>query len=112
VVLETQRRFIMSATKISGAILVLLAVYIVTGAAFLPAPPAGSEGSEPLLSALGLAWFFAVWGALVASMVFTIAWTSVGVVATERARDRRRIQHGTPAADIEAEDERVLALAS
>lgn len=102
----------MSATRISGAIFLLLVAYIGFGAVLLPAPPAGTETSAPLLSALGLAWFFAVWAALVAGMVFVIVWTSVGVVATEHARERRRAEHATPAATIEEQEEHVLAAAS
>jgi hypothetical protein len=102
----------MSVTKISAAVFLLLAAYVVLGAALLPAPPVGAEATEPLLSALGLGWFFALWAALVAGMVFLIAWTSAGVVATERARDRRRTEFYTAAAGLEAEEERVLARAS
>lgn len=102
----------MSATRISAGIFVLLTVYIVAGAALLPMPPARAEATEPLLSALGLGWFFAVWAALVAGMVFMIVWTSTGVAATERARDKRRTAHDPAAAGIEAAEERVLARAS
>lgn len=102
----------MFATKISGVIFLLLAAYIGVGAAMLPEPPAGAELSDPVVAALGLGWFFAVWAALVAGMVFLIVWTSLGVVATERARDKRRTEYDPAAARIEAEEERVLARAS
>jgi hypothetical protein len=102
----------MSVTRISATIFLLLAAYIVVGAALLPAPAVGAEATEPLLSALGLGWFFAVWTALVAAMVFLIVWTSAGVVATEHARDKRRTEYDPAAAGIEAAEERVLALAS
>jgi hypothetical protein len=104
-----------SVTRISAAVFVLLTAYIVLGAAFLPIPPRGvaAGGVEFLmLNALGLGWFFALWAALVAGMVFLITWTSTGVVAAERARERRRTMQATPAGRIEAAEERVLAQAS
>src|SRR5581483_2510421 len=103
---------IMSMTRISGAIFVLLVAYVLVGAVVLSAPPVEAEASDLLLSALGLGWFFAVWAALVAAMVFLITWTSAGVGATERARDKRRTEYDPAAAGIEAEEERVLARAS
>ena len=102
----------MSAVRVSATIFVLLAAYILLGAVLLPAPPVSVASTDAtMLNVLGLAWFFAVWAALVAAAVFLIGWTSEGVVATERACERRRSEH-SPAAGIEAEEERVLALAS
>src|SRR5579884_4015992 len=76
----------MSAVRISGAIFVILMLLVLGGAVFLPAPGAPeATGTISAISALGLAWFFAVWAALVASMVFLILWTGAGFVQSERA---------------------------
>ena len=81
----------MSATRISGTIFLLLVAFVIGGWAVLPAPPSGSQstGSIPVEALLGIAWFFALWSALVASMVFIIAWAANGMVKQERATAAR-----------------------
>jgi hypothetical protein len=105
----------MSGTRISGTIFVLLLAYIVGAAAVLPAPEATPVGGTiTLLNIAGLAWFFAVWAALVASMVFLIAWTGAGFAAVEKAHGERQAP-AQPAARTIIEvkpQEKVLAKAS
>jgi hypothetical protein len=105
----------MLVARISGAIFVLLMAYVVGAAAILPAPeatPAG--GAITPLNMAGIAWFFAIWGALVASMVFIIAWTGASFAEMEKAHGAQQAPAQLPArVVVEAKpQEKVLAKAS
>lgn len=71
---------------IAGVFLALSGI-VVVGSIFLPALNAPHAGSARLvarpwmLNAAGLVWMFALWGALVAFMVFLIGWIAEEMAA-------------------------------
>jgi hypothetical protein len=88
----------MSVTRISGSIFGLLAIYVGIAPILLSAAPVGAPASGPLV-VLGLAWYFAVWGALVAAMVFLIAWTGAAFTEMESTREVHRAETGPVGAE-------------
>lgn len=68
-----------------AAVFLALSGIVVVGSIFLPALNAPYAGSARLvarpwiLDAAGLVWMFALWGALVAFMVFLIGWIAEGM---------------------------------
>ena len=72
-----------------AATFLALSAVVVVGSLFLPAVNAHYAGSARLvarpwiLDAAGLVWMFALWGALVAFMVFLIGWVGEGMAGGE-----------------------------
>lgn len=66
----------MTVVRISGAIFIALIVYMVAAPIAIESIAASTGPNGVLVSVLGLGWYFALWAALVASMVFIIVWTA------------------------------------
>ena len=84
-----------------AAIFLALSAVVVVGSVFLPALNAPYAGSARLvarpwiLDAAGLVLMFALWGALVAFMVFLIGWIGEGMAGGE-AEELRSPHRPTP----------------
>lgn len=79
-----------------AAVFLALSGIVVVGSIFLPALNAPYAGSARLvarpwmLDAAGLVWMFALWGALVAFMVFLIGWIAEGMASAANDLDASR----------------------
>jgi hypothetical protein len=83
----------MNATRALGAVFVVLVIFELLVLELLQVAAAGpnlaAEGQSFAIVALGMAWIFGLWAALVAFMVFMIAWVAEGMSAEGREADAR-----------------------
>ena len=99
----------MTGVRISAAAFLGFVLYMLFEPIVFPflAGPAGSETSL-LAYALSLGWYFALWSALVAAMIFTIAWAATGMAqeaeqnAGEQrtASDKEAYRHVAPSGEL------------
>lgn len=80
--------------RISGAAFLALALYMLAAPMIVEAMP----GAGPIaIAALALGWYFALWAALVAAMLFIISWTVTAMArdATSEAPARAVVEEQT-----------------
>ena len=70
----------MGAVRISAATFIALALYMLIAPIIIETTPSIGVVAT---AALGIGWYFALWAALVAAMVFIISWTTTGWVPEE-----------------------------
>jgi hypothetical protein len=79
----------MKASTVLGGIFAVLAAFELVGVAILTRPSVHPEtvavaaNQSPTLVTLAMAWVFGLWAALVAFMVYVIAWVGDGMAAGE-----------------------------
>lgn len=87
-------------STIAGIVFIALAVIVVGGVGLLETPGA-TRGSD----AVGLAWLFALWGSLVACMIYLISWIAESM-ATDQAQSRPTQLHAAAPRGHAAADQR------